>query len=502
MKAEAWQISRSLPGILSAVSRVCWVVFLISLPVTSFPYFPGNFGGGTLVRPLSIYPLLILMVLVIFPRFLTRPLPRTLLAFLPFVLVAVASTFLASLRNIEGLQGVSVTERMLRALATLGLGGSIYLAITLWPESRKDLRFSIRWLYAGFALALIWGTLQTIYVVHFNSDWFELLRTAQRFISTRRLFTNRVSGMTYEPNWFADQIVFILLPWLLAAVLSGTSVFRWRWKFLTIEWLLLAWSVAILPFTFSRAGLLILLVLVVVAVLFFRGKGWGSGESKQGGVSLLLRRALEIVAILAVLAGGIYFAGTRNVFFSRLWDFFQNRPTGGALHYIGDYFEYLGFGARFAYWGTAYRVYEEAPLLGVGLGNYAFYFEEKLPDRPLATVPEVLRLIVPEVGRNRLITAKNLYLRLLAETGLVGTASFLAFIVAIFGCALFLWFSPGPEARFWGIGSLMGMLAFLMVAFSFDSFAVPNMWVVFGFITAAARLIPKEQSVEENIQLI
>ena len=496
MKADVQQLSWSKPRILSAVSRACWVIFLLSLPVTSFPFFPGSFGGSTLVRPLATYPLLVLMGLVILPRFLTRPLPRTLLSFLPFVLVAVATTLLASLRSIEGLQGVSVTERMVRALATLGLGGSIYLAITLWPESREDLRFSLRWLYAGFAIALFWGTLQTVYIVHFNSDWFELMSTAQRFISTRRLFTNRVSGLTYEPNWFADQIALILLPWLLAAVLSGSSVFRWRWRFFTLEGLLLGWSIVLLPFTFSRAGLLILFVLVVFAVLFFRGSGRRAAGIPQDGAILFLRRLVEVLAILAVLAGGIYFAGTRNVFFARIWDFFQHRPTQGYIHYLGEYFEYLGFGARFAYWGTAYQVYEDYPLLGVGLGNYAFYFEDKLPDRPLATVPEVLRLIVPEEGRNRLITAKNLYLRLLAETGLIGTASFLAFVVAILGCAVYLWFSPGREARFWGIGSLLGMLAFSLAAFSFDSFAVPNMWVVFGFITAAARLWRKFPAVQ------
>jgi O-antigen ligase len=477
-----------LAKVMPLVSRVLWAVFLISLPVTSFPYFPGNFGGGTLVRPLSAYPLLILLVLVILPRFFTRPLPRTLLSFLPFILISLAATLLASLRSIEALQGISVLARMLRALATLGLGGAIYLAITLWPKSRQDLRFSLRWLYAGFALALFWGTLQVGYIIHFNPGWFQFLSAAQRFVSTRRLFTNRVSGLTYEPNWFADQIVFLLLPWLVAAVLSGSSMFHWRWKFITVEWFLLAWAIAILPFTFSRAGLLVLVVLLVCAVLFLRGRGRQAAGAVVSRSGLLVRRLAEALAILVILAGGIYLAGTRNVFFARVWDFFQHRPTQGTIEYIGEYFEYLGFGARFAYWGTAYRVYEDHPLFGVGLGNYAFYFDEKLPDRPLATVPEVLRLIVPEEGRNRLITAKNLYLRLLAETGLVGTASFLAFVMAIFGCALFLWFSPGQEARFWGAGSLLAMLAFILVAFSFDSFAVPNMWVVFGLITAAARL--------------
>ncbi len=44
-----------------------------------------------------------------------------------------------------------------------------------------------------------------------------------------------------------------------------------------------------------------------------------------------------------------------------------------------------------------------------------------------ARTPEVLRILTPEVGRNRLITPKNLYFRILAETGLLGMAAFAAF---------------------------------------------------------------------------
>jgi hypothetical protein len=130
--------------------------------------------------------------------------------------------------------------------------------------------------------------------------------------------------------------------------------------------------------------------------------------------------------------------------------------------------------------------------LGVGLGNYAFYFDEKLPDRPLAAIPEVLRLVVPDVGSSRLITPKNLILRVMAETGILGLATFIAFVMAILGCALYLWFSPNLEVKFWGVGGILGLIAFGLVASSFDSFAIPNMWVVFGLITAAMRLSKRQ----------
>lgn len=480
--------------LLSSFTKLCWVIFLITLPVSNFPFFPGEIGGGTLVRPLSIYPLIILLVLVILPRFFTKPIPKTILSFLPFVVVAVVSSLLASLRGIESLQGISVFLRMARALGTLGIGAAIYLAVTLWPENKEELKFSLRWLYAGFILALFWGTLQSIYVIQFSQRWFKLLSKAQEFISIRKLFTNRVSGLTYEPNWYADQISFLLLPWLLAAVLSGYTVFKWRWRWVTIELFLLVWALAILPFTFSRAGLLIMMALVLLGVIFFRGRKVEVIQDNVNNPKFQWRRLVEGLVLVGILGAVIFFAGSRNDFFARIWEYWQRTPNQGFTRYIINYFEYLGFGARYTYTETAYRVYEDYPLLGVGLGNYAFYFDEKLPDRPLAGIPEVLRLVVPEASSGRLITPKNFYLRIMAETGIVGFATFSAYIMAILGCALYLWFSADIEVKFWGIGGLLGLIAFALVAFSFDSFAIPNMWVVFGFITAAMQLSRKQIS--------
>ena len=125
-----------------------------------------------------------------------------------------------------------------------------------------------------------------------------------------------------------------------------------------------------------------------------------------------------------------------------------------------------------------------------------------LPDQPLAIMPEVLRLVTPGAGDSGLITSKNLYFRLLAETGLVGIATFLAFVIAIFGCALYMWLSKQKDRRYFGIAGLLGLLAFGLSAFSYDSFALPNMWVMFGLITAAMWLkkSPEDQRSEINIK--
>ena len=467
---------------LSVLQKVAWASFLVCLPVTSFPFYPKVMGGSALVRPLSLFPLILLVVLVTLPRLIREPLPSTLLILLPFVLVAIASSLISILRGIETTSSVTPLGRILRALFTLVIGAAMYYTVSLYPRTDDDLRAALRWVYAGFAIALFWGSLQAVYVVDFDSTYFHALQRLQAYISTRKLFTVRVSGMTYEPNWFAEQIGALLLPWLLASVLSGYSAFRLRWRWLTVEWFLIVWSVVVLAFTFSRAGIAILLLLAFTGFLFFREHSQHQPREVRRGRKFWLMRGLEAAVVLAALGVFIFMAGLKNEFFSRIWNYWGNVKQAN----LSGYFEYLGFGARFRYGDAAYETYEAFPILGVGLGNYAFYFPQMMPDTPLATSPELLRLLLPEGNRERLITPKNFYLRLLAETGLVGLGVFIAFLVALFGCALFLWFSSDREQKFWGRASLLGLVAFVVSAVSFDSFAIPNMWVVFGLTTSAA----------------
>jgi hypothetical protein len=467
---------------LDRLQTVAWILFLVFLPVTSFPFFPPEMGGDALVRPLSLFPLIVLVFIATFPALFRKRLPATFLSLLPFVLVATASSLLSLLHGINSTFGVSVAQRLMRAMITLGIGGAIYLTVALLPKTFNDLRAALRWIYAGLGIAMLWGSVQAFYVIHFNPAFYQWANHIQKFISTRRLIENRISGMTYEPNWFAEQISFLLIPWLIASVMSGYSVFRWRWRSLTVEWLLLGWAVGVLAFTFSRTGLIVLFTLVVVSVLFFRPNRVKQNGQKKAASKSWPRRISEALAAVFVIAGLVFLAGAKNEFFSRLWNYWTTEKKTS----LAGYFDYLGFGARFIYSTTAFRIYEANPVIGVGLGNYAFYFEDMVPEQLIAETPEILRLLTQNVERFRLMTPKNLYMRILAETGLVGMAAFLVFILSIAGCAIFLYLSPQKEHKFWGMASIYLLIAFVLSALSYDSFTIPNMWVVFGMITAAA----------------
>ena len=469
-------------SVLRIAGRVLWAVFLVSLPVTSFPFFPAVLGGKSTVRPLAIYPLIGLFVLVVLPRLLKIRLPKAFLPLFVFGLVALISGALALTLGIPAFQGITALDRVVRNGMTLAIGAGFYLVVALIPEDRQDLRFTLRWLLVGFAVALAWGSLQALYVVTPNSAgwraYFEQLNDLQHLISTRNLQRRRVSGMAYEPSWFAEQICILVLPWLLTAVFRRYSVFKWRFREVQVEDVLLVWAVGILILTYSRGGVVILFGLLVLSFLGWRSKSHESNnERKWGG----LKRAGIAVGVITGLAAVIIILGSQNQYFSRLWRFWTEEEGGT------NYWAYIAFGQRFIYWEAALDIFEQYPVFGVGMGNYALVFEGALPDVPLYRYPEILELITPE-GKEILLTPKNLFVRVLAETGLVGFAVFAGFLWVILGEGLRLWLSEDEENQFWGWAGVLGFAAACLVGFSTDSFATPNMWVLFGLVTAAGRV--------------
>jgi len=476
--------------LLKIVIRIAWVLFFIALPVTSFPFFPADVGGKTLVRPLAAYPLVLLLIFFIIPRLNKKPLPRTFLPLLAFTLIALISAVFAFTSDLEAFRGVTPLSRLIRNLISLGLGLSFYFTVSLLHDTWDDLRFSLRWLYIGMGIALLWGTVQIPNVIFGSSTYFKFVNRLQGFISTRKLFTTRVSGSTFEPKWFAEQICFMLLPWLIASVLSNRSVFKWRWRRVTVELVLLVWSIGVMVFTYSRTGFFIVGLLAVISYFLYHYRFERRSEHIKKPIA---KRILQASAFFVVLGIAIVIIGSQNAYFSRLWRYWTEAKSRNR-----SYLSFIAVEQRFVYWETALKTNEVNPLLGVGLGNYAFYFNEKLPNHPWQVQQEIMRQITPGEGRDRLITPKNLVARLIAETGALGTAAFLTFILGIIGCTVYLWYSPTQEQRYWGTAAFLALIVFVFEIFSFDSFAIPNMWVIFGLITAAAHLSdPEEPAVEE-----
>jgi hypothetical protein len=409
-----------------------------------------------------------------------------------FVLFALVATSVGALLNPIPLRGQEYLGRVIRAWATLIIGLSFFAAALWMNRDEDDLRFSIKWLLAGFIMDILWSGVQGL------AFYTPLLKKVtvthwQRMFSMRELVkTNRVSGMAYEPAWLAGQIATVYLPWLFASLLTRVQVTRFK----RLEIVLLGFALLLLLATYSRGGLL---TVGVASVLTFLIAGrnemlaawrWFITGFQRGG-NWLARIGILLVA-LGALAGAILFLGQKG-YIARMF----NSRADNLLEFIIQ----NSAGARAAQSYGAMGAYEKSPLAGVGLGASGFYIFDNLPDWAMTTVPEIARQISPD---NRLYpNPKNLYVRLLAETGLIGFFVYIAFLFSILGDSLLALKSNEPLLRYIGIAALFSWLAVLIYNTTQDSFATPNLWINFGIlagITAHALESEKLKSIHESHQ--
>jgi O-antigen ligase len=458
---------------VSRLTRFLWGAALFTLPITSFRYFP-FLGESTYVRPLSLYPIAFLLPLL-FLQFLQRktsfPRAGTLTPLLGFVLIALIATSFGLLLDPLPMRGYEYFGRVLRAWITLVIGLSFFVAAVGMNRSEEDLRFSIKWLLAGFVLDVLWSGVQAL------AFYTPLLKKVtvthwQRAFSMRELVkTNRVSGMAYEPAWLAGQIATVYLPWLAASLLTRLRVTRFRW----LEMILMGFAILLLLATFSRGGLLTAVGATALTFLFvgraeMRAAWNWFASGFQGGSSWLLRVGLMILFIGALIGSALFLS--QKGYITRL---FNTQADS-----VEDFIIENSAGARAAYTFGALGAYEESPLSGVGLGASGFYIYDHLPDWALTTVPEIARQLNPE---NRLYpNPKNMYVRLLAETGLIGFFVFVAFLFSVLGDALRVWQSETNVGRYLGIAAIFSWFAIALYNVTQDSFATPNIWINFGIL--------------------
>ena len=145
----------------------------------------------------------------------------------------------------------------------------------------------------------------------------------------------------------------------------------------------------------------------------------------------------------------------------------------------------LSIAERFTYWQAAFNVYLKFPWFGSGLGVSGYYFPETIPSFGYQ-LPETLRALLYE---SFIPNAKNLWVRLLAETGIVGFSIFTAWLVLHWRTAREL--ERINESGLLSTISLAGQLliiALLFEGFSLDTFGLPYYWVGLGLIVAAWRV--------------
>jgi hypothetical protein len=482
---------------LQKLAKLLWGLLLASLPVTTFRYLP-SFYGTTLVRPMALIPLSLLVPLILYLAWKKRRalFPQGITPLTVFLFMTLAATLIGALYAPVETRGHAYWERALRAWVSLGVGLTFFLAASWMSRSEEDLKHSLHWLYLGLYVTILWGTLQIIavYTPLLSEDF---INQVQGTFSIRGLAHGRIPGLAYEPSWLADQIVILYFPWLVAALLSGYRLTRFKW----LEPVLILLAGGILVFSYSRSGILTA-ALVTVLVLLLTNRSWlpqiaawftspfrGSPAPGRSNLPSRLGRLAIAMLLLTSIAGAFFFLSQQR-YFASLW---QADLQGGLVEYLRDIFA----GSRLAYGWSSLTTFATHPWSGVGLGASGFYMFENMPDWALTVQSEIAQLMSPQ--SMLFPNTKSLYVRLLAETGLLGFWAFVGFYFTVLAAVRHLLAGAEPYLKYCGLAGLYIWLAAGVRNFTQDSLTFPIMWVSLGILLghfSYAKLSERQSAVE------
>lgn len=476
-----------------------WKILLILLPISSFTWL-SNLMGGTNVAPLSLIPMGLLFIISVLPFFIKSgfKLPYHLKPLLLFFLVGLLSTLFVPLRNVPSFQDFSIQKEVLEAIVTFIIGVGFYIVTIYMVNDEEKLRTTIYWISLAGIIIMAVSFLQVGTWMLFNRYPNAFHSINYFFSSSAKLFEHRAHGLTFEPSWLAHQLNILFIPLWLGLSITGVSVFNKKmFNKIQVEKILLVLSILTLFITYSRIGWITTILLIAFVVMRVLNSWVGKiSQTEKEGKKFSNRKqkflrfgiwfGLIIGIIIVLILAGIVMTKLEP----RMAEFFnfQRLKENGIL----DWASKLSIAERFMYWMAAYGVFQLFPFLGAGFGVPGFFFLQTVPDYGSGLL-DINALILK---KTLLPNAKNLWMRLLAETGIVGFSIFVSWVFLHWRNANQLEKkATSPLLKSMGLVGKLIVIAFIVEGFSLDSFALPYYWVAMGLV-AASSLIADQASVK------
>lgn len=482
-------------------SDLLWKAFLLFLPISSLTIL-SRFFGSTSVAPLSLIPMGLLLLIVCLPRIINSNFhfPLHIKPLYLFLLLAVFSTLLASFHNIPTFRDISWWRNSLEGFVTLAMGIGYYLVTITIIDSKEKLKTSIFWILLGGAVMMLYSLFQ-VGIWRFLGHYPQWMYRIQEIISASgRLFDKRASGFAYEPSWLAHQLNMVYLPILLALVFSGQTILKRKlFGKISIEIILLLLAMASLLVSFSRIGWITMIAMI--SFILFRlvnklvndiAKKRQSSSKNTKHMNLAVLKILLWMSVIVGMTGVLLLAGIiLTKVDPRMAGLFDTErfKNFGLLGWASR----LGIAERIVYWMAAYNVFEMYPFFGAGLGLAGFYFQTTVPEFGFR-LPEINKVLISE---NFIPNAKNFWVRLLSETGIVGFSMFASWVVIHWRNAVELERnSQNKMLQTMGLAGKLIVISMIIEGFSLDSFGLPYVWVALGLLSATWLISqnPDEQS--------
>ena len=355
------------------------------------------------------------------------------------VLITAATLGTAPSGNVVGAAGVNGPElRPIAQLGALTLMCGVYALFRIGALEMTTYRSSLRALAASFCIVATYGAYQVLA---------RLADLPYAYLNDRRLYADlpltetyvRINSTLTEASPLSAFTIVILLlcaaALLASAQADGPAIDRRRVAFLAVA------AVGIIVAAMSKAAIL---ALALAAPLLLTAR------------ALRFSRRYVIAGTIAAATIGAGIVAVR----------YPNLVTAPADAIASERY------VRVGYWLAAIDISAAHPL-GVGTGNFAFYY------------PHYASISPDYEFYARITDAHNWFLEAYAETGIVGGSAFLAFTLTLIASGLSVGRRMATDE--WGpsvTALTVAFVIFCLMHLTYSVFYYPFEWVVAGLIAA------------------
>lgn len=366
--------------------------------------------------------------------------------YLLFFIVIILFSIIFNINDIytNSFAGRSSFNRVTTQLSVLLF--SVFFSLCLYNLLYKinlDLFFTRKYILFSFLLAGMYSLLELFYylnILQLESIW----DFFDSFLHVEIVRAGKLRSVTMEPSFLGMYLSFVT-PWLLSYLLTST-----RYKIIPI--FLSLYLLLLTVLTFSRTAYFIIAFEFFLFIFFY----WREIiKDKKLLYNLGLAICCIAILIAAFIPADLYvFSIGEQVIMS----FFSNESIFQASNV-----------SRFGIMVSAFKMFLVYPLFGVGIGQFAFYFQEFLPTWAVNTE------ILDWLNGYAWVPIFNIYARLLAETGILGLSiwSLLWFSVL---SKLYSLYKKNRDVLI--LVLFISLLGVLLSGFNIDSFRNFSLWLV------------------------
>jgi hypothetical protein len=399
---------RSALARVDTFQKFVWGALIISFPFTAASVWPARlkmFGQPTVILALPLAGLTLLgSILRGGKLFVPRGRSAILLAL--FLAVVSASFFISYPINPYMWPGHSPWVKSAKQLTQWLTDGVIVYLTLHFVRTWSDFRFALKCFFVGF-LCTVGAAVLNLAAVRwpagFAAAFFGMLHNGGWSGQTRRL-----SMLAFEPSLAGDYF-------LTALPLLVCGAYYWKPRRWTVFWSAVALALFCGTFSLGAFGALFCAA-VLVGIVYAR----------RGSKGLIV--ATTLLACVLV-AAGVSSSKGEHLLGDRITEILQNGLDPSEIP------EYSARG-RIAAAEAAFNIFLEHPVFGVGVGKSPFYMYSAYPFwayQQADIADAAFYAVAPGASGYSPDSAPsfNLFLQVLAETGIVGAGLFVAFLFSM-----------------------------------------------------------------------